>query len=67
VKLRKRIVELEEELSQLRGGRGGVPTSSTQEPPHPEQGPVEDSTGGIYYYRGGYFILKSVLQAFILK
>lgn len=45
VKLRKRIVELEEELSQLRGGRGGVPTSSTQEPPHPEQGPVEDSTG----------------------
>ncbi|XP_065812861.1 zinc finger protein 862 isoform X1 [Labrus bergylta] len=54
VKLKKRILELEEELSRLRGGRGGVvrPSMSEQHqpqnhqvPPHPEQGPIEDLQG----------------------
>lgn len=60
VKLQRRIQELEEELSHVRGGRGDVvvpPTSGQtltqydlphpeiQAPPHPEQGPVEDFHG----------------------
>uniref|UniRef100_A0A667Y774 PR/SET domain 11 n=1 Tax=Myripristis murdjan TaxID=586833 RepID=A0A667Y774_9TELE len=51
VKLKRRIVELEAELTRLRGGQGGtvtpamseqVPPQHEQAPPHPEQGPIED-------------------------
>lgn len=50
VKLKRRILELEEELSRLRGERGGVvgPLMTEQQdqpPPHPEQGPIEDFQG----------------------
>ncbi|XP_041651152.1 zinc finger protein 862 [Cheilinus undulatus] len=54
VKLKKRILELEEELSRLRGGQEdvvGAPmsdqhqTQNSQAPPHPEQGPIEDFQG----------------------
>ncbi|XP_042370780.1 zinc finger protein 862-like, partial [Plectropomus leopardus] len=55
VKLKRRIQELEEELSRVRGQRGDTRTPSMSEysrapphpeqaPPHPEQGPVEDFT-----------------------
>ena len=55
VKLKKRILELEEELSRLRGEQGDAVGSLMSErtepqrdqaPPHPEQGPVEDFQGG---------------------
>ncbi|XP_072242764.1 zinc finger protein 862 isoform X2 [Leuresthes tenuis] len=54
VKLKKRILELEEELSRLRGEQGDTVGSLMSErtepqrdqaPPHPEQGPVEDFQG----------------------
>ncbi|KAM7415401.1 hypothetical protein PAMA_019974 [Pampus argenteus] len=54
VKLRRRILELEKELSNLRGERGDVVHPSMSEqvlsqhdqaPPHPEQGPIEDFQG----------------------
>ncbi|XP_028287701.1 zinc finger protein 862 [Parambassis ranga] len=47
VKLKRRILELEEELSRLRGEQGEVvrPQMSNQAPPHPEQGPIEDFQG----------------------
>ncbi|XP_030282334.1 zinc finger protein 862 isoform X1 [Sparus aurata] len=52
VKLKRRILELEEELSRLRGEQGGAagPPMSQQTqldraPPHPEQGPIEDFHG----------------------
>ncbi|KAK2842885.1 hypothetical protein Q5P01_013085 [Channa striata] len=54
VKLKRRILELEEELSRLRGQQGDVvgrPMSEQtlpqhdQAPPHPEQGPIEDLQG----------------------
>lgn len=54
VKLKKRILELEEELQRLRGEQGGtIGTSSSEQtqpdqvPPHPEQGPVKDFQGGL--------------------
>lgn len=54
VKLKRRILELEEELSRLRGEQGGAagPPMSQQTqldraPPHPEQGPIEDFHGMI--------------------
>ncbi|XP_035497431.1 zinc finger protein 862 isoform X2 [Scophthalmus maximus] len=54
VKLKRRILELEEELSRLRGEQADVvgppmseqtPSQQDQVPPHPEQGPVEDFQG----------------------
>ncbi|KAG7523056.1 PR domain-containing protein 11 [Solea senegalensis] len=54
VKLKKRILELEEELSRLRGEQTDAigPSMSEQTtppydqvPPHPEQGPIEDFQG----------------------
>ncbi|XP_053283528.1 LOW QUALITY PROTEIN: zinc finger protein 862 [Pleuronectes platessa] len=52
VKLKRRILELEEELSRVRGEQVGVvgPSVSGQShhhqvPPHPEQGPIEDFQG----------------------
>ncbi|CAN9498642.1 unnamed protein product [Ophioblennius macclurei] len=46
VKLRRRIVELEEELSRLRGGRTDAEQSQQdQVTPHPEQGPIDDFHG----------------------
>ena len=52
VKLKRRILELEEELSRVRGEQAGVvgpamseQTHRDQVPPHPEQGPVEDFQG----------------------
>uniref|UniRef100_A0A665VNA3 PR domain containing 11 n=1 Tax=Echeneis naucrates TaxID=173247 RepID=A0A665VNA3_ECHNA len=48
VKLKRRILELEDELSRLRGEKSNVvgPSENTcqqdQVPPHPEQGPIED-------------------------
>ncbi|XP_029993046.1 zinc finger protein 862 [Sphaeramia orbicularis] len=52
VKLKRRILELEEELSRLRGVQGDKvgpsgsgPVQHDQPPPHPEQGPVEDFQG----------------------
>ncbi|CAJ1055816.1 zinc finger protein 862 [Xyrichtys novacula] len=54
VKLKKRILELEEELSRLRGEQEDVVGASMSEdqqsqniqvPPHPEQGPIEDFQG----------------------
>ncbi|KAF7651223.1 hypothetical protein LDENG_00113840 [Lucifuga dentata] len=54
VKLKKRILELEEELSRLRGEKGNSTGQSmseqilpkhNQDPPHPEQGPIEDFQG----------------------
>ncbi|CAK6981881.1 zinc finger protein 862 [Scomber scombrus] len=44
VKLKKRILELEEELTRLRGEQA-VRTQQDQAPPHPEQGPIEDFHG----------------------
>ena len=44
VKLKRRIVELEEELSRLRGEQAVQPQHE-QAPPHPEQGPIEDFQG----------------------
>ncbi|XP_075994513.1 zinc finger protein 862 [Genypterus blacodes] len=54
VKLKRRILELEEELSRFRGGKGHSTDPSiseqallphNQDPPNPEQGPVEDFQG----------------------
>ncbi|XP_035981383.1 zinc finger protein 862 [Fundulus heteroclitus] len=47
VKLKKRIVELEEELACLRRQQGNSPgpSSSELDPPHPEQAPIEDCQG----------------------
>ncbi|XP_051236767.1 zinc finger protein 862 [Dicentrarchus labrax] len=55
VKLKRRILELEEELSRLRGEQGDVvgapmseqnlPQHDQAGPPHPEQGPIEDFQG----------------------
>ncbi|XP_005937003.1 zinc finger protein 862 [Haplochromis burtoni] len=52
VKLKRRILELEEELSRLRGEQGDAAAPATSEqtqrdqaPPHPEQGPIEDFQG----------------------
>lgn len=52
VKLKRRILELEEELSLLKGDqRNGPPTPGQGPPenqlvaPHPEQGPFEDIQG----------------------
>lgn len=54
VKLKRRILELEEELSRLRGEQRDAAASATSEqtqpqrdqaPPHPEQGPIEDFQG----------------------
>lgn len=54
VKLKRRILELEEELSRLRGGKGHstdppmseqAPPPHNQDPPNPEQGPIEDFQG----------------------
>uniref|UniRef100_UPI003AAF683B zinc finger protein 862 n=1 Tax=Centroberyx gerrardi TaxID=166262 RepID=UPI003AAF683B len=54
VKLKRRILELEAELSRVRGEQGdtGAPAISEQAapkheqaPPHPEQGPIEDFQG----------------------
>lgn len=47
VKLKRRIQELEEELSRVRGERSNLvgPAMSDQAPPHPEQGPIEDFQG----------------------
>ncbi|XP_023207890.1 PR domain-containing protein 11 isoform X2 [Xiphophorus maculatus] len=49
VKLKRRILELEEELSHLRKQQGNSVGPSSSElqpdPPHPEQGPIEDSQG----------------------
>ncbi|XP_035013545.1 zinc finger protein 862 [Hippoglossus stenolepis] len=52
VKLKRRILELEEELSRVRGEQAGVvgpsmseQTHRDQVPPHPEQGPIEDFQG----------------------
>lgn len=45
VKLKRRILELEEELLRLRGEQGVVIDTLTQPdpaPPHPEQGPIDD-------------------------
>lgn len=52
VKLKRRILELEEELSRLKGDRRDGPPVSERGPPenqraapHPEQGPIEDFQG----------------------
>ncbi|XP_043981879.1 zinc finger protein 862 [Gambusia affinis] len=49
IKLKRRILELEEELSHLRKQQGNSVGPSSSElqpdPPHPEQGPIEDSQG----------------------
>lgn len=52
VKLKRRILELEEELSRVKGEQRQVVESPTskqsqqdQVPPHPEQGPIEDLQG----------------------
>ncbi|KAM9854704.1 zinc finger protein 862 [Aulostomus maculatus] len=54
VKLKKRILELEDELFRLRGEQGDTtgpppseqaPRQRDQAPPHPEQGPIEDFQG----------------------
>lgn len=50
VRLKRRIVELEEELCRLRGGQDNsagpnMSEHSNQAPPHPEQGPIEDFQG----------------------
>ncbi|XP_034540573.1 zinc finger protein 862 [Notolabrus celidotus] len=54
VKLKKRILELEEELSRLRGEQEDLvgplmsedrQPQNNQVPPHPEQGPIEDFQG----------------------
>lgn len=59
VKLKRRILELEEELSRLRGEQGDVPPLSqqvlpknNQVTPHPEQGPIEDFQGMIQTNHG---------------
>lgn len=52
VKLKRRILELEEELTRLRGEPAARPSNEPvqhqhdQAPPHPEQGPIEDFQGG---------------------
>lgn len=52
VKLKRRILELEEELLRLRGEQGGASGTLTSEQtqpdqarPHPEQGPIDDFQG----------------------
>lgn len=52
VKLKRRILELEEELGRLRGEQRDDlsmseknPMRNDQSPPHPEQAPIEDSQG----------------------
>lgn len=51
VRLKRRIQELEEELSRVRGEQGNVGPSMSEQsqhvqgPPHPEQGPIEDFQG----------------------
>lgn len=45
VKLKRRILELEEELAHLRGEQGDGPPQTNQATPHPEQGPIEDFQG----------------------
>lgn len=62
VKLKRRIVELEEELSRLKGERRDGPAVSERGPPesqqaapHPEQGPIEDFQGMKNLNRGGIF------------
>lgn len=59
VKLKRRILELEEELTRLRGEqRDGLamseknPTRNDQSPPHPEQAPIEDFQGMLFKFRG---------------
>lgn len=49
VKLKRRILELEEELSRLKGPATSEQTQTQhdQAPPLPEQGPVEDLQGGL--------------------
>lgn len=54
VKLKRRILELEEELSRLKGDQRDGPSRSERGPPknqlvapHPEQGPIEDVQGMI--------------------
>lgn len=76
VKLKRRILELEEELFRLRGERGdtvGPPMTeqtlhqADQAPPHPEQGPIEDFQGmfGPKFWTRGFisssFFKKSVV------
>lgn len=60
VKLKRRILELEEELSRLRGEQGDGPPMSEQAlpkndqaTPHPEQGPIEDFQGMFQRIRVG--------------
>lgn len=59
VKLKKRILELEEELTRLRGEQQDSlamteknPTRNDQSPPHPEQAPIEDFQGMLFKFRG---------------
>lgn len=59
VKLKRRILELEDELTRLRGEqRDGLamseknPTWNDQSPPHPEQAPIEDFQGMLFKIRG---------------
>lgn len=59
VKLKRRILELEEELGRLRGDQQNdlsvsekILTQNDQSPPHPEQAPIEDSQGMLFKFRG---------------
>lgn len=59
VKLKRRILELEEELRRLRGEqRDDLSmseknlTQNDQSPPHPDQAPIEDSQGMLFKSRG---------------
>lgn len=60
VRLKRRILELEDELSRLRGKQRDGPPMSEQVPPpnaeatpHPEQGPIEDFQGVFHKTRTG--------------
>lgn len=69
VKLKRRILELEEELSRLKGDQNHGPPTSEQGlaehqwvTPHPDQGPIEDLQGrileepGLILNQGRFFV-----------
>lgn len=73
VRLKRRILELEEELSRLRGKQRDGPPMSEQVPPpnaeatpHPEQGPIEDFQGVFHKTRTGPKVqTKGLTSAFL--
>lgn len=77
VKLKRRILELEEELTRLRGEqRDGLamseknPTRNDQSPPHPEQAPIEDFQGNALQIQEAHhhaIVLKCIAKKHFLQ